>query len=881
MDIYEHLPLSLYKGEIQRKKNGGGGYKPIVGRIKNDYSKNTIKNSEKIISSFSKMENKYSGILNPSLIFEIEINQGVDFKSIEKTLNAMGIHVLATAENKNGFWVVFSDDVKLESFNKKLTEYGKPLGKFVPEDAFVNEDISKEDSMEIRNFFQQHGILDVNFFLVKEKAKIFTTFEKNITPIPEDHISKKKWILKILKKYHTGNFDFFNAFGVLSDIPKEEKIGRKLKSIPLSDEPDFIDVELWRMNDVRKNEKFINELKLAYRDTSKFKITDKLITKSFVLLRVKTIKKIFNELIELKEISRADRPLLPTFNPFDLKDIDVEEIERLSPDEDATGILIIDSGTISNHPLLEKCTGGEDNFQIGEIETHDLVGHGTAVAGCAAYGDIEECVLGKSFKPSNWIFSSKVMYAEINTITGKINAVYNPEKLVEHQLKDAIEGFLSNTAFNIRVVNISLGNSNETWGKDYKRQLPLASVIDELAYMYNNVVFIVSAGNQDPRNLDELETISDIKEAYPKYLVESPDYKIINPATSALAITVGSVSQAERKQLERFGEDCIKTSISTENQPSPFTRTGPGINGMIKPELVEYGGNLILYNNHGLISEDPGGKLLLLNNQASTKLLKFDYGTSFSAPKISHIAGQIANRYPQHSANFTKCMLLSSARYPFVSDNTFYKSDKGKFFDVHFNVSGFGVPSLERAIKSYNNRVILFDEGNLQLNKVKVYSLNIPDVFFNEKGRKKITVCLTFTPDTRSTRGDSYLGNRMEVHLFHSLNPQDLVNKYGVFISNSEEQKTPDAFKRFKLKLTPRIGIRSVSCHQKAWREFKREPRNRPNSPISLVLINYNKWMNDESIQTDYCISVIFEHENEIDLYNQIRANIRTRARVR
>jgi hypothetical protein len=30
--------------------------------------------------------------------------------------------------------------------------------------------------------------------------------------------------------------------------------------------------------------------------------------------------------------------------------------------------------------MLEKCVGGEDNFQAGENQTQDTVGHGTAVA---------------------------------------------------------------------------------------------------------------------------------------------------------------------------------------------------------------------------------------------------------------------------------------------------------------------------------------------------------------------------------------------------------------------------------------------------------------------------------------------------------------------
>ena len=115
--------------------------------------------------------------------------------------------------------------------------------------------------------------------------------------------------------------------------------------------PEFIDIELWRMVDKQRNETFINELKQAYPNINDFRITDTLITKSFVLLRVKLTKAVFDEVIELKEIARAERPSVPTFNPFEYINVDVSELTIGAPDENAAGILIIDSGIISNHPL--------------------------------------------------------------------------------------------------------------------------------------------------------------------------------------------------------------------------------------------------------------------------------------------------------------------------------------------------------------------------------------------------------------------------------------------------------------------------------------------------------------------------------------------------
>lgn len=804
MNTYDHLPLPIYQGDVHRQpRGGGGGYNLPEGRNKSTFLQETIQKADAIASSFQTVKSKFSGNINPSLIYEIEVNQGVSPNNFETILSSMGIHVLSVAENKKGYWVVFSDDENLNQFKQKLNTYASEQGP---------------------------------------------------------------------------KYDFFNAINSLRDIPRKEKIGKGLQDNPLGDFPDFIDIELWRMVDQRRNEEFIKELKLAYSNSNEFRITDTLITKSFVLLRVKLTYAIFDEIIDLKEIARADRPSIPTFNPFEYRDIDVPKLTINLPGENATGILIIDSGIISNHPMLEKCVGSEENFQSGEQQTQDTVGHGTSVAGCAAYGDIEKCIEAKTFTPSNWIFSAKVMYAEKNEINGTVHAVYDQEKLVEHQFKDAVESFLSNPEYHVRVVNISLGNSNEVWHKNFERQLPLAAMIDELAYTYPSVTFIVSAGNQHPYNI--YSSIQEIIDNYPKYFLRKPEFKIINPASSALALTIGSIAGAERVKQINYGEEQIRALIAKENQPSPFTRSGFGINGMVKPELVEYGGNTILINNHGRIQDDAGGKIALLNNQTTENIIRFDFGTSFSASKVAHLAGLIANKFPQKSANFVNNMLLVGADYPFFPDDSFYGSKQGKALEDHMAVCGYGLSDYDRAVSSLDKRAVLFDEGQLGLNKVKVYSLQLPEIFFTERGRKRIVVVLTFNPETRSTRGDSYLGNRMEFHLFHSVNPQLLVEKYGVISEDTEQQSVPETLKKFAISL-PGANTRKAGCHQKAWKVYKQEPRNIPSSPISLVLLNFNKWINDENRIQDYCISVVFEHEKEIELYNAIRTSIQARAKVR
>jgi len=52
------------------------------------------------------------------------------------------------------------------------------------------------------------------------------------------------------------------------------------------------------------------------------------------------------------------------------------------------------------------------------------------------------------------------------------------------------------------------------------------------------------------------------------------------------------------------------------------------------------------------------------------------------------------------------------------------------------------------------------DEATIGLNKIQVYSVDVPKLFFEAKGHKRVPVALTFNPSTRMTRGDSYLGNQ-------------------------------------------------------------------------------------------------------------------------
>ncbi len=129
MERYQHLKLPLFQGNIKRHKRGGGGASKLPeGRSKSGFSQQSRGVANSIGRSLSSLKDKFSGKIDPSLIFEIEINQSVYPDGFEQTLATMGIHVLSVAENKKGFWVVFSDDEDLSRFREKLATYGSDEG---------------------------------------------------------------------------------------------------------------------------------------------------------------------------------------------------------------------------------------------------------------------------------------------------------------------------------------------------------------------------------------------------------------------------------------------------------------------------------------------------------------------------------------------------------------------------------------------------------------------------------------------------------------------------------------------------------------------------------------------------------------------------------
>lgn len=684
--------------------------------------------------------------------------------------------------------------------------------------------------------------------------------------------------VKLRSYVERDQYGFFNAIGRIIDIPAEEKFGDRLRVQPLaSGEAAYLDMEIWRMEDERLNQ-FLNELTRLIT-TGGGSVTDRLITNNFCLLRVRLSGETLDEILSLREIASVDRPPRPYID-FTLLNTPLEAVAIGDPPpREATAIAVLDSGIFAGHPLLQNAVGDEIAMgtrysdRIREDQVADEVGHGTKVAGVALYGDLKACIEQRAFRPEVWILSAKVMYAEENPITGQREAKYDEEELLEHQLEQAVRGFKRNYP-NCRVVNLSLGDEyKRMFGQ--QRQFNLAALVDELARELK-LLFVVATGNfngYDQRGFPD---------TYPNYLLEETDeVKLIDPATAALALTVGALAPPYGP-LNRAPADLFFSPADT-HYPSPFTRVGPGYQDMIKPELVEEGGNIIRDRRE---LPDRGGELVTLNPRwlNDGRLFTVDYGTSFSTPKVAHYVARLFNQYPQASPNLIKALLLASAQIPADRPDPLDRIDLAaaddRLIDL-LKVYGYGKPNFEQARFSTDRSVVLLRENSLHLDGVHVYYFYLPDEFIQTAGRKRLTVTLAYDPPVNKNRLD-YLGCAMTFRLFKNMEVDEAVRAYSAIrvAEVDDEEITPISLRLHEMPLHPKSNLRKRGVHQKGVVEYPGRPRFDLDKPLVLAVVCQNRWIRERQHLQDYAIVVMVEHTASVDLFNRLRARNQERLRA-
>nr|WP_306261821.1 hypothetical protein [Pararhizobium sp. IMCC21322] len=189
--------------------------------------------------------------------------------------------------------------------------------------------------------------------------------------------------------------------------------------------------------------------------------------------------------------------------------------------------------------------------------------------------------------------------------------------------------------------------------------------------------------------------------------------------------------------------------------------------------------------------------------------------------------------------------------------------------DAAQKICGHGLPNLERAAFSDDDRVVLYAEDSLQIDHFAIYKVPIPAPFKTGEGRRTIKVTMAYDPPVRHTRAD-YLDTGMSFRLIRGC-PDDVIRDH--FRRRAQvEGKRPELAGRFQCNLEPGPNAREKGTVQTATVTFHREVE-RYGDEYHLVVRCESGWFGDAGNQA-YSIVVEIAQEAEVRLYERLRARV-------
>lgn len=650
-----------------------------------------------------------------------------------------------------------------------------------------------------------------------------------------------------------------NVIEEIRSLTPEDRIGQVLKAEGFSSIEDFdlnttyvLDVELW-CPEPGMVEVFVDRVIDSFQQNNGI-LLDRYSPPTGILLRVQGTGRAVRDLLTHVEVATVDLPPKADLEDSELPDPAIDDIgEILAPDPMAVTIGIVDSGINDKHPLLSKVVVG--SFGVGGQPGSDGHGHGTSVAAVAAYGDLETMLHSGRFKPRFKIASARVLDDR-----GRF-----PETKLAHTLVvEAIRRL--NSEYGCRVINLSLADRTRTVNE---RGTLWSEALDTLA-LELDIIIVVSAGNTDGDKL--YDTYGDnVADAYPEYLFDK-DNRILDPAGAANVLTVGSVAHVNG--LAANSPLTIK-SLASKDDPSPFTRTGPGIRNSLKPDFVDRGGNAVydIYSQtlKGGTKHPPAG-ILTLNHRYTERLFKAVSGTSYAAPLVAYKAAMIISEDSNPSANMVRALLALSAQQP---EGAIKKLNRNNYEDQH-SVFGCGLPDVVKALYSDDDRAVLVAESELGPDQLAIFELPIPTEYQTTGGTREIRVALAFDPTVRRSRKD-YLGTELQFDLVRGkASIDEIVEAYRSHTKEERKKKTklPVLKNSERCDFLPKITSRKLGTLQHGTFTMKRDI-SKHGDTYYLVVRSTDRWA--MSTQA-FAVAVMLRHSEQISLYQRLMALIRVRA---
>jgi Subtilase family len=656
--------------------------------------------------------------------------------------------------------------------------------------------------------------------------------------------------------------DFFDAIDEFRALEPADRVSERLTQV-LDEAPEAIheyDVELWFHSDAAVREDWLDEARSTVRALGGTWVDEYVgVRAAVVLARVRGNRDVALGVAELDQVSLVDAIPVPALRPDELatlQDIGSLPDDLPSPPEDAPVVGMIDTGVRAGHPLIRPAIVDVAADPAFGEQGEDAHGHGTAVAGLLLFGDVLTAVRTGEIQAPFWLASFRVLDDEGRPPSDRSWIASIAEAIV--YLAEELE---------CRVINLSFGDSDSPYRGG--KSTPLAAELDTLARRHR-LLLVVSAGNIEPHHLIPTATILP---TWPRYLTDA-GHQIIDPAQSALALTVGAIVDADGLTQTAEGTTLGRSAVGRAPGPAPYTRSGPGVRDAIKPEVVAKGGNWVYDQATGDLISDPAVEIVSTSARFPSALFGTSVGTSLAAPAVTHLAGRLQAAYPSLSANVLRALIGQSAIHDDALLGHLGTSDEQE--KVAQALCGYGEPSWERAGVSTLTRVVLYAEDAVRPDSFHVYRLPMTQCFTDIPGPRALTVALVFDPPVRHRRFD-YLAYEMDFVVARGVDVVDLFEIAAAGIEDPEGGKLGE----YEVKLRPTRTARSKGTLQVGSIRWSSRPQERFHDDWFIVVRSLNKWLDADAPPQPYAITATLLVERGENLYAELQAEVRVELEAR
>lgn len=417
-----------------------------------------------------------------------------------------------------------------------------------------------------------------------------------------------------------------------------------------------------------------------------------------------------------------------------------------APNDDAPAVCVLDTGVTRGHPLLQSSLFADDCHACEPAwGVHDHDGHGTEMAGLALLGDLTPLLTDSSIvQVGHRLESVKILPP----------AGDNPPELYGAIIADATSRVEIEAPERRRCFSMAITATDE---RDRGQPSSWSAAIDALAfgrsfdatsqglvYMDDDDdtaahrLFVVSAGNVSPGSLQA------------QHLERSDTESIHDPAQAWNVLTVGAYTD---KAVVQHPSWKSWTPLAIAGELSPWSTTGVVFDRAwpIKPDVVFEGGNVVKNAQGQLDFPCPDVCLLSTDYQPARRSLRLSWATSAATAQAARMAAMITAEYPTLWPESVRGLIVHSAEWTPQMMGRLQAATGKRGRAVLVNRYGFGVPRLERALRSARDSLTLlaqdsirpFSEGRLR--EIKFFELPWPSDALEALGGLNVKLRVTLS----------------------------------------------------------------------------------------------------------------------------------------